>query len=226
MIAVYYFSGAGHSRALANWVANFIKVPVWEIGTEPFQKTETAVVVFPVYCQNLPRPVKDFLRMVDARYVVLIASYGGISPGNVLQRAARSVRGTVIAAAAVPTGHSFLAQPAREEYAALLPLCDRIHHPKKAEIPKLFQNPFAGFFPSWRSRMGVAISRTPACDNCKICEISCPQQALHDGTPNHTCIRCLRCVSLCPRHALQFSVRAMTKRYLHKQRDDRWYIFL
>lgn len=226
MISVYCFSGAGHSSDLANWVSHFIHAPVGRIGTDAFQKTDTAVLVFPVYCQNIPQPVKNFLRTVTSKYVVLLATYGGISPGNVLQEASGSVRGTVIAAAAVPTGHSFFSQPAREDYSALIPLCNRINHPKKAEIPKLFKNPFANFFPSWRSRMSVAISRTPACDNCKLCERNCPMQAFQNGKPNYNCIRCLRCVSLCPKNALQISVRAVTKQYLHKKRAGRWYIYL
>lgn len=156
---------------------------------------------------------------------MLLAAYGGISPGNVLQEVSGLVRGTVIAAA-VPTGHSFLSQPACEDYSALIPICNRIYQPQKAEIPKLFKNPFADFFPSGRSRIGVTISRTSACDNCKICEISCPQQAFHNGKPDHKCIRCLRCVNLCPKNALRFSVRAVTKNYLLKKRVSRWYVFL
>ncbi len=226
MIAIYCFSGAGHSSDLANWVSDFINAPIYRIGTDAFQATDSAVLVFPVYCQNIPQPVKRFLPTVTSKYVVLFATYGGISPGNVLQEASASVRGTVIAAAAVPTGHSFLSQPARADYSALIPLCNRIDHPKQAEIPKLLKNPFADFFPAWRSRISVGISLTSACDNCKLCERNCPQQAFHAGKPNHTCIRCLRCVSLCPKNALQFSVRAVTKRYLQKKRAGKWYIFL
>lgn len=227
MTAVYCFSGAGHSRDLADWVSARIHAPVYRIGADAVPTTtDCAVLVFPVYCQNIPQPVKRFLQTVTSKYVVALATYGGISPGNVLQEASASVRGAVIAAAAVPTGHSFLSQPARADYAALIPLCDRIAHPKKAEIPKLFKNPFAGFFPSWRSRISVRIRPTSACGNCNLCERNCPQQAFHNGKPNHTCIRCLRCVSLCPKHALRVSVRPITKRYLLKKRAARWYIFL
>lgn len=225
MITVYFFSGAGHSSDLANWVSRQINAPIYPIDTNAFKETDTAVIVFPVYCQNIPKPVKKFLPTITATHIVLLATYGGISPGNVLQKASRSVCGTVIAAAAVPTGHSFLSQSNCEDYSALIPLCNRIYQPQKIKIPRLFKNPFADFFPSWRSRMSVTIRRTSACDNCKICEISCPQQAFHDGKPNHNCIRCLRCVSLCPKNALQFSVRAITKHYLLKERVGRWYIF-
>ena len=61
---VFYFSGSGNSRAVAVSVAE-------KLGAVPFDITEglysdsaaaeTAAVVFPVYCQNVPPPVKVFL---------------------------------------------------------------------------------------------------------------------------------------------------------------------
>lgn len=226
MIAVYCFSGAGHSWNLAEWVADRSGAPVCRIGTQDAKQADVAVVVFPVYCQNIPQPVRRFLPTLAAEHVVLLATYGGISPGNVLQEAARAVAGTVIAAAAVPTGHSLLGEPACADYSALTPLFDRMAHPKRVKIPRLLKNPFSDVFPSWRSRIGVAMRCTPECTHCKRCELSCPQQAMHDGRPDHSCIRCLRCVGVCPENALQFSARPVTKCYLRRRRSDRWYIFL
>lgn len=60
MIAVYFFSGAGHSGDLASWGSRFINAPIFQIGTDSFKETDTAVIVFPVYCQNIPQPVKNF----------------------------------------------------------------------------------------------------------------------------------------------------------------------
>ena len=226
MIAVYCFSGAGHSDSLAKWSAELINAPVYQIRPGAFCKTDTAVIVFPVYCQNIPPPVKEFLKTASAKYVILLATYGGISPGNVLKEAAEYVSGTVIAAAAVPTGHSILSESAIADYSPLIPVCSRVYHPQKAEVPRLFKNPFSDFFPAWRSRMGVALRRTQGCNNCKTCETGCPMQALHNGRPGNRCIRCLRCVSLCPQNALRFSVRPLTKGYLHKKRTNKWYMFL
>ncbi len=225
-VAVYCFSGAGHSLSVAKRIAERLNAPVCLIGQAAFYGAETAVIVFPVYCQNIPTPVRGFLHAVSAKYVVLIAAYGGISPGNVLREASDCVCGTVIAAAAVPTGHSFLSEPDGGENSFLSPIIERIYRPQKAEIPKLFKNPFSDFFPAWRSRVGVKITCSSQCNDCKICEINCPMHAMHNGRPDEKCIRCLRCIRLCPKGALRFTLRPAVKGYLRKKRKNRLYLFL
>ena len=101
-MTVYYFSACGHSLAAAEYCAGAQNAPLLRIlpnGTARAERPpgtvsravdegdQTAIVVFPVYCQAIPRPVRVFLRGLRAGSVILLATYGRVSHGNVLQKA-------------------------------------------------------------------------------------------------------------------------------------------
>lgn len=224
---VYCFSGSGHSEAVARFFANKLGIPALSITADTDGKdTGTAVVVFPVYCQNLPPPVKAFLPRLRVENAVLIATYGGISPGNVLCEAGAFVSGTVIAGATVPTGHTFLGDKPIFSEASLEPIFERIDHPCPALLPRLGKHPFADFLPAWRSRMGVAILRSDACSSCNLCGRLCPMGAMKNGKIGSGCIRCLRCVTNCPAGALSFRVRPLLAAYLHGRKQTETTVYL
>ena len=226
MTQIYCFSGSGHSMAVAKHFATALDVPVTEIMANTQGRAELALVIFPVYCQNVPPIVKAFLRSLDARHAVLIATYGGFSFGNVLYEAAHATNATVIAAAAAPTGHSFLLEGTDFDRDALSPILDRIRDPRPVSIPRASKHPFASFFPAWRSRVGLKITKTDACTDCGLCTASCPMGAMQDGIPSNRCMRCLRCVSACPQSALQIHPRGALKSYLTQPRKPRTVLYL
>jgi len=213
MTAVYCFSGSGHSLSAARFFARRLKAEVRSVH-DGFLTPETAVVIFPVYCQNIPAPVRQFLKTLRADHAVLIAVHGGISSGCVLYEASKLISGTVIAAASVPAGHTFLGEDASFDEASLMPIFDRIAHPAPARIPRTKKIWYASLFPGWRSRMSVRLIRSAACDGCGRCEKSCPTGAMHRGKANRKCIRCLRCVTVCPRGALSFRTGAFLQKHL------------
>ena len=93
MVTIFYFSGSGHSLAVAQAMAEFLGCGLKPIGGETEAiAADTAVVAFPVYCQNIPQPVVDFLKLLNAKYVALLATYGRISYGRVLYEAQKLVQ--------------------------------------------------------------------------------------------------------------------------------------
>ena len=77
MTSVYCFSGSGHSYAIAEYFARELQVPVVNIDrrlAESHCQADLAVVIFPVYCQNIPAVVRDFFSKLDSKHVVLIAT--------------------------------------------------------------------------------------------------------------------------------------------------------
>lgn len=225
MTAVYCFSGSGHSLAVADFLAGELRTDVVAISQKTRSSAEMAVVVFPVYCQNIPSVVVPFLKNLDVSYTALIATYGGISCGNVLWEAAHLTKAEVIAGACVSTGHSFLGEGTEFDSTALLPLLAKVQQPCRARLPQLPKNPFAGFFPAWRSRVGLRIICTDACDDCNLCGEGCPVSAMERGHIKGSCIRCLRCASSCPRAALQIKKRKILKWYLEQKRRRHTIVF-
>lgn len=225
MTAVYCFSATGRSLEAARFFADRLSVPVTEIEKGNVD-AETAVVVFPVYCQNIPKPVKAFLTRLRAKYVVLIACYGRMHHGNVLIEAAKLVPGQVIAAAYVPIGHTYLNEPAAVDTDALEVILLRIHDPRPAKLKREFKNPLADFFPTLRSQIGVKIERNDGCTGCDICARSCPMGDMRRGIPGNSCIRCLSCVERCPQNALEVRYSLPLRLYLRKKKKNKTILYL
>lgn len=228
MIKVYYFSGSGHSFAVAKYISQQLKCEISEIGSkeERMSTEKTAVVVFPVYCQNIPKPVKIFLQNLTSKYVVLIATYGKISYGNVLYEAQKLVSGEVISGAYIPMGHTFLSGDYSFDTDIFSPIIERIESPQRVHIPKTRKNPLSNIFPGFRSRISVEITKNKGCNNCGMCENNCPVGAFKNGRINSKCIRCLRCVTSCPQQALQYKNRRILKNYLESHYKDEIVIYL
>ena len=148
MTSVYCFSGSGHSYAIAEYFARELQVPVVNIDrrlAESHCQADLAVVIFPVYCQNIPAVVRDFFSKLDSKHVVLIATYGKISHGNVLWEAFKIIRGRVIAAAYVPMGHTYLDSSTQFDAQPLQPIFARIQHPRAATLTRESKHPLPAF---------------------------------------------------------------------------------
>lgn len=189
-------------------------------------KNDCAIILFPVYCQNIPYIVKKFLKILDAESVVLIATYGKISCGNVLFEAVRYVNCKVIAGAYVPIGHTFLRGDFVFDKSALYPILERVVKKEAVSIPKRRKNVLSNFFPGWRSRVGVKIYRLQSCSSCNICGENCPVGAIDRGKINHKCIRCMRCVANCPNGALKFKNSKILQSYLISHMNDEVIVYL
>ena len=226
MSEVWYFSAAGHSREVARFFAEKLNAPLKEIEAGAKGCANRAVVVFPVYCQNIPEPVKVFLKALQAGQVVLVATYGRMGYGNVLWEGARLLSGQVIGAAFVPTGHTYLKEDVPVDPAALEPLFERIRNPKSVSVPKLGKWWLADLFPAFRGSIGVRIRKNDACTHCGLCTLRCPMGAMQNGTPGKNCIRCLRCVGECPQKALSFSCHPVLRWYLRKPRQQETVLYL
>ncbi len=227
MGVIYCFSATGRSREVAELFALRLRLAVTEIRWEmEIRETDTAIVVFPVYCQNIPEPVRAVLPRLRAKHVVLVAAYGRMHHGNVLMEAAGMVSGMVIGAAYVPVGHTYLGEAAQVDAAALEPLLERIINPRRAVLKREFQNPLANLAPKLRGQLGVSLHRNDRCDHCGLCQRACPVGAMEDGMPGKACIRCLRCVAKCPRKALEVRYCLPLRLYLKKKKKNKTILYL
>ncbi|MBQ7475698.1 MAG: 4Fe-4S binding protein [Clostridia bacterium] len=228
MEKVYYYTGSGHSRAVAEYIAEGLGRHTEDItvGEHEAEDGAVTVVVFPVYCENMPDAVAGFLGTVKTGSAAVAAVYGGISPGNVLFEAQSILKRPLIAAAAVFAGHSFLSEGNSFDRETLDGFVGKIKKPAPVAVPPMRRSFYADFAPGWRSRVGLKIVKNDGCTECGKCEENCPVGAIFCGTPSNGCIRCLRCVSTCPANALSFECRPFLRRYLERKKKEKSFLYI
>lgn len=221
MDKIFYFSGSGKSRRLAEFLGNKLDTEIFDIVNTADFSAETSIVVFPVYCQNLPDPVADFLKELKTTNIAFVATYGKKSFGNVIEDAVKISSGKFIGGVCVPCGHSFLSEPDNFDFEAIKPFIDRIKNPEIANIKHFHKDFYADLIPAKRTRIGVKIKRNDNCINCGKCSKNCPMRAIKNGFIDKNCIRCLRCVSECPENALEFETLWFMNVYLKHNRKSK-----
>lgn len=230
MNAVLYYSNAGECKRIAEYLADKTGFALIELNAADKLQYELALLVFPVYCQNVPQAVKEFLRKLKTEYLALIAMYGRASYGNVLNEIQHKYNHSIIAAAYVPTKHAYVDEERFNEFDKLDPIADKLNdvrkHPTTVQIPKSSKNPFANFAPAWRSRQGVKIVRGEQCNGCGTCNSICPLNAVNCGKTNNKCIRCMKCVVNCPNKALTLKLSQAMRAYLNKRKRDELVIYI
>ena len=104
--AVVFYSNTGESRAIAAYLADKLGYRLAALEDEKTEKYQSLVLVFPVYCQSIPRTVAAFLKKAEAQRLAVIAAYGKMHHGNVLYEIKTQYRKNIVAGAYVPTRHA------------------------------------------------------------------------------------------------------------------------
>ena len=217
MNAVVYYSNTGQSQSIAEFLANQLGFPNMDIEAVASEKFDNLVLVFPVHCQNLPDLIKAFIQGISVNNLTIVATYGKMCPGNVLYEIQKKFQKNIVAAAYVPTKHSYIeGDDAFNDFDKLQSLVAKIQNPSYIQLPKRYKNPLANVFPKLRSRLGLKIYKSDECNSCNLCGKSCYIGAIEKGTTNAKCIRCLKCVDKCPRKALAIRKGFWLNLYLRK----------
>lgn len=226
MNAVIYYSNTGQSKSIAEYISQKAGLSLLDIFTLTEYEFDTAILVFPVHCQNIPKPVEVFLKQLRTDALIPIATYGKMCYGNVLYEIQKRYSHNITAAAYVPTKHAYLTESDfTVDLGKLDPILSKIDSRTPIAIAKTYKNPLSNICKGLRSRMGIKLYKDDNCDNCGKCNASCNNNAIAYGKPNRKCIRCLKCVAECPNNALHFSPRLPMRMYLRKKKCDKLIIF-
>ena len=221
MNKIFYFSGSGKSRRLAEYIGEKLKFPIYDIVNYAGDfSAETAVIIFPVYCQNLPEPVRNFIPKLKSEKIAFAATYGKKSFGNVIEDAVMLSSSVFIGGICLPTGHSFLKEPDCFHLYSIDVFVDKIRNQTPAEITSYKKDFYADLVPATRTQLCVKINKNSSCTNCGICEKICPVGAIQNAKINNRCIRCLNCVTNCPENALDFKINSILRIYLKNNRKN------
>ena len=227
MNAVVFYSNTGQSKSVAAYFANQLGYPLADIETNCTDHYQNLVLVFPVHCQNIPDIVKAFLKKVTVENLTVIATYGKMCCGNVLYEIQQKYHKNIVAGAYVPAKHSYIDNDDTFcNFDELIPIVEKIKEPSFIQLPKLYKNRLADIFPKLRSRLGVKIRKSASCNDCNICAMHCSFDAIKSGTTNSECIRCLKCVDICPRQALKVEIGLPLKLYLCRKKTNEIIIYI
>lgn len=226
MNAVVFYSNTGQSKRIAEYIAQKSSIPLFDIFDLSEYEIDTVVLVFPVHCQNIPKPVKIFLDRLHTKALIPIATYGKMCHGNVLYEIQKQYTHNITAAAYVPTKHSYIDENGFADYESLNPILSKINSLDKITILKTYKNPLSNICKNLRSRMGIKMHNNNHCNNCGKCNAVCDNNAIAYGKVNRKCIRCLKCISECPQNALHFTTRLPMRIYLRKKKCDKLIIYV
>lgn len=226
MNAVIYYSNTGQSKRIAEYIAQITDFRLFDIFDLTEHCFDSTVLIFPVHCQNIPKPVKDFLNQLHTNALIPIATYGKMCYGNVLYEIQKCYGHNITAAAYVPTKHSYLSESGFDNFNELSPILSKINSRDPITITKAYKNPLSNICKGLRSRLGVKIYKDKNCNNCGACNTICKNKAINNGKTNRKCIRCLKCVAECPNNALHFSSRLPMRMYLRKKKCEKLIIFV
>lgn len=227
MNAVIYYSNTGQSRSIAEYFASRLGYSVFSIENCANAHYENVLLVFPVLCQNIPTAVKEFLKGLSVDNLSVIATYGKMCYGNVLYEIQNKYKKNIVSGAYLPTKHAYIENDTEFcDYGKLEPIIQKIKAPSAIRLPRLYKNPLSNVFPSVRSRAGVRLYKNEKCNNCNICAQNCSLGAIQSGVANNKCIRCLKCVKLCPNRALSVKIRLPMRLYLKNKKRERIIIYI
>lgn len=232
-----FFSASGNSAKVADYFGKALNIPEMEVVTldiTPFHSRESfdysiwydlVILSFPVYSQNIPTQIKNFLKKLQTRFIIFNATYGTMSYGNVLYEAAKLTSGKVIGLSVLASNHTYINLDIKQDLEMLKPLVEKVKKLNNGEEisevcpPKRTKNIFASFLLKLRSYLGVKIIKTNQCNNCNLCSRLCPAASINNGVISSSlCIRCFKCVNCCPKKALKYKITKPLKWYLKKPR--------
>lgn len=173
-----------------------------------------ALIAVPSYGGRVPAPAIQRLSAVhgNGAPAVLMVVYGNRAFEDTmveLQDTAKQAGFHMIAGIAAVAEHSIVREfaagrPDAQDQKQLSLFADQIK--KKLSAGNLTEPAIPGNRP-YKKAGGAGMVPKPSkdCDNCGLCAKSCPVQAIDLAYPHkvdsHLCISCMRCVSICPRHA-------------------------
>ena len=230
MNALIYFSATGETKKVHDYfkhhLPNLSEFNITDINNRlnfDFKvKYNLVILSLPVYSENIPIPVREFLIKLKCKYIIINLTYGSVTPGNALKRVCRllSPNTNIIGASLIPLKHTYYDNSVIYVLSKLDSLINKCKSDdySSIKIPKIKGHLLAPLLENIRTRYNIKIKHDASkCINCHTCIKECPVKAINSNhIINKSCLRCLRCVNVCPNNALTYKRSKLLELYLNK----------
>lgn len=225
---IFYFSGTGNSRWIAEKVAEKINDKAYDISKIneiPEISNEKQIgLVFPIYAWGVPEPMNLFVKKLNKTKAFAFAICTcGANAGNALKNLSKIYH--IDSSYSIIMPSNYIVGEDIEKESVIL---NKINNAKK-EIDKISNeilekkkvyNVEEGKFPAMKSNIinkgfnNFARTAKPfyvdkeKCISCGLCAKMCPAHTitLVNGNPvwSENCYQCLKCINYCPKEAIQY----------------------
>lgn len=230
---IYYFSGTGNSKWVADQLASKIgDIAINMIGQTkpPSLDNQTVGLVFPIYAWGVPEPVVDFVSMLSGKpeFAFGVCTCGGEAglamqslnsifpldsaysvkmPNNYVMGSELESRERAVS---IIAGSKAKLDQIAEQIIAKQPVVD-VHTGNLAWLKSNLFN--VGF--NMAARRTSPFFVTDKCIACGQCARDCPSQTINmiEGRPHwgKKCYQCTACINLCPTKAIEYGKGTATR---------------
>jgi len=243
---IYYFSGTGNSKWIAQEVAKGTDdvavniIDLLKAGEEQIiaKRGEKIGIVFPVYSWQAPEIVVKFVKTIkyDESNFIYAISTCGEEIGHTMKKLAKNIKIDSGYSVIMPNNYILGFDVDSEEVVkmkidnakSILPeiieninKSEKIHDLHTGKMCGLKSN-VVGFLFNKFGRGTKAFSVEDSCTSCGLCEEICPTGCIKliAGKPvwGKDCLACLACINCCPVKAIQYGKGTKDKgRYFFKE---------